>query len=218
MQEFYKIKTTDFKPISFKNSYLFNEYDKIKNFLKSNNQENLLNKLAIPIIRKKEIYWLSESKEKIDKIDVFDSKLQQIILEKYKRFKENYKSFISDLNNSKNQDKKNWGRLLSHIINGSANELFYDGENIYITWGWELISENNRSLIPKFIASKSVIEEEVFKTTKEKIYSHKIKTYSQLEINQKISFLDKCHFFIKKNWWITPSLTIIIFLLLILAF
>lgn len=218
MQEFYKIKTTDFKPISFNNLYLFNEYDKIKNFLKSNNQESLLEKLAIPKINKKEIYWFSESKKKINKLDFFEPLKQQVILEKYEGFIENFKAFLSDLNKSKNQDKKNWGTLLSNIINGSANELFYDGENIYITWGWELINENSKSLIPKFIASNKIVDEQISIPTKEKIHSHKIKTESQLEKNQKISFLDRCYLFIKKNWWITPSLTIIIFLLLILGF
>ena len=218
MQEFYKIKTTDFKPISFNNLYLFNEYDKIKNFLKSNNQESLLEKLAIPKINKKEIYWFSGSKKKINKLDYFESLKQQVILEKYEGFIENFKTFLSDLNKSKNQDKKNWGTLLSNIINGSANELFYDGENIYITWGWELINENSKSLIPKFIASNKIVDEQISIPTKEKIHLHKIKTDSQLEKNQKISFLDRCYLFIKKNWWITPSLTIIIFLLLILGF
>ena len=83
---------------------------------------------------------------------------------------------------------------------------------------WELINENSKSLIPKFIASNKIVDEQISIPTKEKIHLHKIKTDSQLEKNQKISFLDRCYLFIKKNWWITPSLTIIIFLLLILGF
>lgn len=217
MKEFYKIKTTDFKPISFNDLYLFNQYDKIKNFLKSKNQIYLLEKLAIPKINKKEIYWFSQNKKKINKLDYFNPELQKIILEKYKDYIKVFNDFLTDLNKSKNQDNKNWNILLSQIINGSANELFYDGENIYITWGWELINENSKSLIPKFIASK-IIEEATPPPLKKNNFSQEIKIERNTNRKNKISFLDKCHLFIRKNWWITPSLTIIIFLLLILGF
>lgn len=217
MKEFYKIKTTDFKPISFNNVYLFNEYYKIKNFLTSNNQETLLEKLAIPKINKKEVNWITECEKKINKLDFFESSMQQIILEKYNDFVKEFKVFLSNLNKSKNQDNKNWSILLSNVINGSANELFYDGENIYITWGWELINENSKSLIPKFIASK-IIEEATPPPLKKNNFSQEIKIERNTNRKNKISFLDKCHLFIRKNWWITPSLTIITFLLLILGF
>ena len=42
MIRFYNISTTEFRPISFENVYLYGEYKKIKNFLVSNNQEELL--------------------------------------------------------------------------------------------------------------------------------------------------------------------------------
>lgn len=218
MKEFYKIKTTDFKPISFNNVYLFNEYYKIKNFLTTNNQETLLEKLAIPKINKKEVNWITECEKKINKLDFFESSMQQIILEKYNDFVKEFKVFLSNLNKSKNQDNKNWSILLSNVINGSANELFYDGEKIYITWGWELINENSKSLIPKFIPSKKNEPENIPTPLGKKNYSDKIKKEYLIEKNEKISFLDKCHNLISKNWWITPSLTIIIFLLLIFGY
>ena len=92
MKEFYKIKTTDFKPISFNNLYLFNEYNKIKNFLISNDQESLLNKLAIPKINKKEINWLSVSENEIYRLDHFETSTQQVILNKYQEFVQELKS------------------------------------------------------------------------------------------------------------------------------
>lgn len=217
MKEFYKIKTTDFKPISFNNLYLFNEYNKIKNFLKSNDQESLLDKLAIPKVNKKEIHWLSVSRNKMNRLDHFESATQQVILNKYQEFVQEFKVYLSDLNKSNNKDKRNWSKLLSNIINGSANELFYDGKNIYITWGWELINENSKSLIPKFIATNKIVDEQITIPKKEKIYSHQIKNESDLNKTQEMTFLDRCHNFVSKNWWITPSLTIIIFLLLILS-
>ena len=95
MKEFYKIKTTDFKPISFNNLYLFNEYNKIKNFLKSNNQVSLLEKLAIPKINKKEINWLSVSKNKMTRLDHFESTTQQVILNKYQEFVKEFKVYLA---------------------------------------------------------------------------------------------------------------------------
>ena len=52
MQKFYNISTTDFQPISFENVYLYAEYNKIKNFLISNNQQELLKVLAVPSYKK----------------------------------------------------------------------------------------------------------------------------------------------------------------------
>ena len=106
MKEFYKIKTTDFKPISFNNLYLFNEYNKIKNFLKSNNQISLLEKLAIPNVNNNEINWLSISEKKLNRLDHFESTTQQVILNKYQEFVKEFKVYLSDLNKSNNNDKK----------------------------------------------------------------------------------------------------------------
>ena len=141
-----------------------------------------------------------------------------VFVNRDQEFVKEFKVYLSDLNKSNNHDKKNWSKLLSYIIYGSANELFYDGKNIYITWGWELINENSKSLIPKFISSNNILDEQITIPTNEKNYSHQIKTETNLNETHKITFLDRCHNFVRKNWWITPSLTLIIFLLLILGF
>ena len=127
MTKFYKISTTDFQPISFKNVYLYGEYNKIKNFLASNNQQEVLKVLAVPSYKKNNIEWSANTNNEIKKLDQYSKTQQDKILSQYNEFLNSYDSFVNKLKLSKNQDNKNWGELLFSLIEGTANELFSDG-------------------------------------------------------------------------------------------
>ena len=148
MIRFYNISTSDFQPLSFRNVYLYGEYNKIKNFLASNNRQEVLKVLAVPSYKKNNIEWSANTNNEIKKLDQYSQTQQDKILSQYNEFLNSYNSFINNLRSSKNQDNKNWGELLFSLIEGTANELFSDGENIFITWGWRLLYENIKKIIP----------------------------------------------------------------------
>lgn len=218
MNKFYETKTSDFIPISFENTYIFTEYEKINNFLVSNNKENLALTLTEPKLLNKKIIWYANTKNVVTKIDLFDIQIKQEIRKKYKQFLEQYKIFIADLSNSKKNDRKKWSEILKLIINNSQNEIFYDGSNIYITWGWKKIDKKNKILEIKNNvnygsneASKKYIDKKVIS---EKSNTKVIETLKKKEAS--FSKLDKLHMIIKKIWWINPILLLVILILITL--
>ena len=222
MTSFYNISTTDFQPISFKNIYLYTEYKKIKNFLVSNNKQELLKVLAIPSYNNNNIDWSANTKYKINKLAQYSENQQNKILLQYNEFLDLYKSFVDNLRSSKNQDNKNWGELLFSLIEGTANELFSDGENIFITWGWRLLDENSKKLIPIYSPPPSIgkgitpiIEEE--KDESETIPVIDEYEESPFEEEKKISWLDSSYLFFKRQWWLIPFLSFCILLVLLLG-
>jgi len=222
MTSFYNISTTDFQPISFKNIYLYTEYKKIKNFLVSNNKQELLKVLAIPSFNNNNIDWSANTKYRINKLAQYSENQQNKILLQYNEFLDSYKSFVDNLRSSKNQDNKNWGELLFSLIEGTANELFSDGENIFITWGWRLLDENSKKLIPVYSPPPSIlgditpiIEEE--KDEPETIPVIDEYEESPFEEEKKISWLDSSYLFFKRQWWLIPFLSFCILLVLLLG-
>ena len=222
MTSFYNISTTDFQPISFKNIYLYTEYKKIKNFLVSNNKQELLKVLAIPSYNNNNIDWSANTKYKINKLAQYSENQQNKILLQYNEFLDSYKSFVDNLRSSKNQDNKNWGELLFSLIEGTANELFSDGENIFITWGWRLLDENSKKLIPIYSPPPSIgegitpiIEEE--KDEPETIPVIDEYEESPFEEEEKSSWLDSSYLFFKRQWWLIPFLSFCILLVLLLG-
>jgi len=222
MTSFYNISTTDFQPISFKNIYLYTEYKKIKNFLVSNNKQELLKVLAIPSFNNNNIDWSANTKYRINKLAQYSENQQNKILLQYNEFLDSYKSFVDNLRSSKNQDNKNWGELLFSLIEGTANELFSDGENIFITWGWRLLDENSKKLIPVYSPPhhilgdiNPIIEEE--KDEPETIPVIDEYEESPFEEEEKLSWLDSSYLFFKRQWWLIPFLSFCILLVLLLG-
>ena len=220
MTNFYKISTTDFHPISHNDVYLFKEYNKIRDFLISKNQKILLNVLAIPSQQNRNIFWSADTNSEVKKLDEYIQNQQDKILSKYNDFLISYNSFTDNLKSSKNQDNKNWGNLLCSLIEGSANELFFDGNNIFITWGWRLLDEDSKPLIPVYIP-KPNIENELDHINEEKEDVQKIEEVinqqeNPIDKDEKLSWLDRLYFFFMRQWWIIPFLSLCILLVLIL--
>ena len=59
MNKFHQIPTDSFAPISHDNSYLFNHYDKVANFLAFNLEKNYKNILAKPVQNGYSFDWFS---------------------------------------------------------------------------------------------------------------------------------------------------------------
>ena len=186
--------------------------------LVSNNKENLALSLTEPKLLNKKIIWYANTKNVVTKIDLFDIQIKQEIIKKYKQFLDLYKIFIADLSNSKKNDRKKWSEILKLIINNSQNEIFYDGSNIYITWGWKKIDKKNKILEIKNnvnYGSNEVSKKYIDKIIiSEKSNTKVIETLNKKEAS--FSKLDKLHMIIKKIWWINPILLLVILILITL--
>lgn len=223
MRRFYHFSTTDFQPISFRNIYLYGEYNKIKNFLVSKNQQEVLRVLAIPLYKNNHIEWSANTNNEVKRLDEYSQVQQNKILSQYNEFLNSYNSFVEDLRSSKNQDNKNWGELLFSLIEGTANELFFDGKNIFITWGWRLLNENSKKLIPVYCPTPSIKEdtttqiEEKKNETETTPVNNKYEEISFEKEEKKLSWLNRCYLFFNHQWWVIPLLSLCILITLILT-
>ena len=219
MVKFYNISTKEYQPISFENVYLYSEYNKIRNFLVSNNQQELLKILAIPTFNNHNIEWSANTSSEIKKLDQYSKTQQDKILFQYNEFLNLYNSFIHNLKSSNNQDNKNWGELLFSLIEGTANELFFDGQDIFITWGWRLLDENSKKLIPVYSPPPSIVED-MKPIMEEEIEDPEvipiIDEYEPFEEVEKLSWLDRFYLFLKRIWWLVPMMSVIILILVLL--
>jgi hypothetical protein len=221
MTRFYNISTTEFRPISFENVYLYGEYKKIKNFLISNNQQELLKVLAIPSYKNNNIEWSANTNNEIRKLDEYSKNQKNKILSQYNEFLNSYNRFVNNLKSSKNQDNKNWGELLFSLIEGTANELFFDGENIFITWGWRLLDENSKKLIPVYSPPPPIVEDATLVVEEGTGDPEPIPIINEskkvpFDKEEKLSWLDRFYLFLKKLWWLVPIFSIIILILVLL--
>ena len=143
MELFHHISTESYAPISHDNSYLFNHYDRVNNFIKTRMDPKFRNILAKPVQRNYNIEWFSiyRDLEKHEKIAGDNS------LREYWRFKNALDKYLQTLNATQDEDVKNWIELLNKVFNPDDNIIFSNGKEICLIWGWEF--EENNSYSPQ---------------------------------------------------------------------
>ena len=136
MQKFHQISTDQYVPLSHDNSYLFNHYEKVHNFIKTRIDTQYKNILAKPIKHNYEVEWFSpfaDLKETTDN--------QQLALHQYWDFQDKLSKQLDVLSINKDEDTQNWISLLRTVFNPENNIIFNNDSNISIIWGWKF--ENN---------------------------------------------------------------------------
>ena len=136
MNKFHQIPTDKFVPISHDNSYLFNHYDKVANFLAFKLNKNYKHLLAKPVQKGYEIDWFSVYDGLID-IKETNPGGSVAELAGYWEFMELIHAKVTEFKNSGDEDKKNWANLLGKVFNQQDNFIFSNGKDICIVWGWK---------------------------------------------------------------------------------
>jgi hypothetical protein len=156
MNKFHQIPTDTFVPVSHDNSYLFNHYDKVANFLAFNLEKNYKNILAKPIQNGYMFDWFStyENLININEKSKVESEEQLI---KYWEFLELINDKIKQLSASNEENNKNWANLLTKVFNHTDNFIFSNGKDICIVWGWKF--DNNKNYKPNIIIDPNKKEE-----------------------------------------------------------
>lgn len=153
MNKFYNLSTEKYVPLSHDNSFLFNHYDRIQNFLKQRIDSKFKNILAKPIKNNYDIDWFSVYADlENDNNDVYAKQL-------YWEFQNSLKQIVEQLSLI-DENSRNWAELLNKVFRPEDNIIFNNGKDICIIWGWKF--ENNT-------IHKAVISEE---EKKEKITSN----------------------------------------------
>jgi hypothetical protein len=138
MNKFHQIPTDKFLPVSHENSYLFNHYDKIANFLAFNLDKNYKDILAKPVKNDLTFDWYSvyDGLIIIDKNNENDK-----VLTKYWGFIDIINDKIKTLSKANDENSRNWASLLTKTFNHQDNFIFSNGNDICIVWGWKF--DNN---------------------------------------------------------------------------
>ncbi len=152
MNKFHLIPTDKFVPISHDNSYLFNHYNKVANFLAFNLENNYKNILAKPVQNGYTIEWFSVFNDLKD-LKEYEKDLSEKALSEYWNFTGVINAKISELQNSNNENNKNWAGLLKKVFHHNDNFIFFNGSNICIIWGWKF--ENTENYVPSFLQPQS---------------------------------------------------------------
>jgi hypothetical protein len=241
MNNFHQIPTDKFIPVSHDNSYLFNHYDKVANFLAFNLDQNYKSILAKPIQNGYSIDWFSGYSD-LKSIKEYDKLSSEKALSEYWNIVGVVNAKINQLENSDDENNRNWAGLLKKVFNHQDNFIFYNGTNISVIWGWKF--ENSENYKPNFLTNSlepesfsenppenseesiPIKEEETFeeleeeKTEQEKpnIEEHEEvfeEVIPEEEILEKGSFLDFLKWFASRYWW---SLGLLALLIIIVFF
>lgn len=148
MNKFHQIPTDKFVPISHDNSYLFNHYDKVANFLAFNLEKNYKNILAKPVQNGYLFDWFSVHENLININEKNKAEIETMLLQ-YWVFIDIINAKIQQLSNSNDENNKNWSNLLTKVFNHQNNFIFSNGKDICIVWGWKF--DNNELYRPNIL-------------------------------------------------------------------
>jgi hypothetical protein len=150
----YSTSTDDFQPISFGDSYLYDNYGRLSSFLKNRLSSADLDRLAKPILgSNKKIDWFSLYDAPMTLLTDSSEETQVSIEKEYLELVKKIQRTIVDFKNSQDKDKEQWASILNLVFNPEDNKLLYNGKDWIFIWGWQfrnkLIIQNPNFLIPE---------------------------------------------------------------------
>jgi hypothetical protein len=150
----YSTSTDDFQPISFGDSYLYDNYGRLSSFLKNRLSSADLDRLAKPILgSNKKIDWFSLYDAPMTLLTDSSEETQVSIEKEYLELVKKIQRTIVEFRNSQDNDKEQWASILNLVFNPEDNKLLYNGKDWIFIWGWQfrnkLIIQNPNFLIPE---------------------------------------------------------------------
>jgi hypothetical protein len=137
MNLIYTTENSQYSPISHGSSYLYEKFDRIQSFLRSQLKPEELNRLAQPVVNGNNVEWYGMTEQKMQLLGSFPEPLQRQTELEYLTFIQKIKNITSSLINNNDPEKKAWGNLIKDTFNIDNNMLISDGSNWAIIWGWE---------------------------------------------------------------------------------
>jgi hypothetical protein len=134
----YTTSTDDFQPISFGDSYLYDNYGRLVSFLKSKLNTVELNRLSKPILNSsRNIEWHSVYNGPMKPLDTFSKEHQILVESQYLELSKKINKTISEFKLGQDKDKEEWAKILSLVFKTSDNKLLSNGQDWVFIWGWQ---------------------------------------------------------------------------------
>jgi len=147
MNKFHSIPTDKYIPLSFDNAYLFDQYERINNFLTFNIDKKFKNLLSKPVKSNFDIEWYSIYK---DLQQLEGSPEREFGLRQYWLLYEELQVLLKDISRTNDENVRNWVDIIKATFDPENNLIFTNGKDITIIWGWKF--ENNRNKKPYLLA------------------------------------------------------------------
>lgn len=161
----YTTSTDDFQPISYGDSYLFDNYSRLISFLKTRLNSSELDRVSKPLlIASRNIEWYSIFNAPMKPLDNFGEEHQISIEIEYLELIKKIERIIGDFKKSQDKDKEEWAQILSLVFKPSDNKLLSNGVDWVFIWGWQfrnkLIIQNPDFNIPEVPSQIEQIRDE----------------------------------------------------------
>jgi len=129
------------QPLSANGKYLYKQYDAINSFISSNNREFYSISIAKPILNDSKVEWFSDKTGNWENINSLSDDLQNDIMNQYWNFRKHIHSILKRLQSSDNKKQiEEWNEIISILFKDGCHDLYYNGNDICIIWGWEISS------------------------------------------------------------------------------
>lgn len=167
------------QPLSANGKYLYKQYDAINSFISSNSRNFHSIFIAKPILNDIKVEWLSDINGDWQNISSFSADLQNDIMNHYWNFRKHIHSILKRLQSSENKKQiEEWNEIFSTLFKDGCHDLYYNGNDICIIWGWEISS---RTFMPPANFKLENDEEPVSSQNDSKEINDEVKKTAQLE-------------------------------------
>lgn len=146
MHLFDQFSTEQYIPLSHDNTYLFDHFDRVHNFIRSRIDRKYRDILAKPQKRNFDVEWYSVYPD-------LNKEENSFAAQQYWQFKELLEKELEMLTSKTDADAKNWIDLLRKVFNAEDNVIYSNGENIAIIWGWKFDNTENQK--PEILSETS---------------------------------------------------------------
>jgi subtilisin family serine protease len=142
MKKQYSLDFNKYTPISQGNGYLFNQFDSISSFIKTNFRKDLHGILLKPIKTSNSVDFWSEDRTDYVELDTLSSEKRMLALERYNAFLYEIEKKSKILTVGTGDDDFKWASILRKAFDMDSNIVLSDGESIRLVWGWAFFNKS----------------------------------------------------------------------------
>lgn len=146
MKKFFESNTSEFGLVSNQVNYLFEQYQQINQFIKSNFPEEYHNLLAKPERKANVLEWYTTLDGEFLKIEFLPAEEKSRILGIYNARRHEIDNKCAILARSDDFDKQIWAGILKSAFDPNHVQLFSNGKEILLVWGIKTMKQSDYTI------------------------------------------------------------------------
>lgn len=141
MKTVYRLNKEDYKPISYRESYLYEQHQRIISFLKSRLDNQKVKKILKPKLVGGMLEWQGDFEVEMSLIEHASSKEKVAIEKEYLELIDEIEKLTKRMINSGDSDQVEWANFLTEVFSVENNKILFNGSEWAFIWGWEFKSK-----------------------------------------------------------------------------